>query len=89
MLWAKLDQDGNLTIQADEPIEAYALQQWERQRAAGKAKLTIETGRLFTMEQLCAAMMKDAKSIAQWKRERGSAVLGTAADVADVNSLSA
>ena len=70
MLWAKLDQDGNLTIQADVPIEAFALRQWEKQRQAGKAKLVIETGALFDMEILLRALGKDMKAFREWDSKR-------------------
>lgn len=33
MLWAQIETDGTLVIRAEKPIEAYALRQWEAQRA--------------------------------------------------------
>lgn len=66
MLFARLDAEGTLIIQADEPIEAYALKQWERQRAAGKAALKIETGRRVDISALTASVGKDIVAFRKW-----------------------
>ena len=70
MLWAKLDEKGTLTVQANVPIEAFALQQWEKQRQAGKAKLQIETGALFDMEMLLRSVGKDVEEFKRWRLDR-------------------
>ena len=80
MLWTTLDQDGNLTIQANEPIEAYALRQWEKQRAAGKAALKIETGKLFRLDQVLASLAVDAVTFKKALRDRADSTLVSDAD---------
>ena len=77
MLWVKIDVDGNLTIQADVPIEAYALRQWERQHKAGKATLKIETGQLFDMESLLQSVGKEVNEFKRWRQDRESKALLT------------
>ena len=69
MLWTKLDADGTLLIQADEPIEAYALRQWEKQRVAGKATLKIETGVRVDLAAMTAALGKDIVDFREWKKK--------------------
>lgn len=39
---AELHHDGKLVIKADNSVEAYALQQWERQRKNKRAELIID-----------------------------------------------
>ena len=69
MLWVKLDAEGALVIQADEPIEAYALRQWEKRRAAGKATLKIETGVRVDLTELTSAIGKDIAAFRAWKKK--------------------
>ena len=79
MLWTKLDQDGDLTIQADVPIEAFALIQWEKQHKAGKAKLIIETGQPFDMDKIVKnfkdALGGDFVEFQKWMANRESGVV--------------
>lgn len=77
MLWTKIDEDGNLTIQANEPIEAFALRQWEKARKTGHAKLIIETGTLFSLEKLLESMGKDLVEFKRYSAERKRSVLLT------------
>lgn len=77
MLWASLDQDGNLHVEATEPIEAYALKQWDKQRAAGKAKLIVKTGQVLSLEALARIVKKDLVQFNQWKKEREKMTLVT------------
>jgi hypothetical protein len=89
MLWTTMDNEGNLTIQADTPIEAYALIQWEKNLPFKRAKLTIETGRLFDIREIAAALNKDVKAFAEWKREREFQVVLTSDEVTTLDSLKA
>lgn len=82
MLWTKLDSDGTLTIQADEPIEAYALRQWEKQRVAGKASLKIETGIRVDIPHLVASLGMDIIAFRAWQAKCESSAIMSEADAA-------
>lgn len=84
MLWATLGMDGALKIRADEPIEAYALKQWEKQRAAGKASLIIETGSVYSAQDLMDSLGKDIVEFQKWKADR---VKMCFVDVSNISAL--
>ena len=84
MLWAKLDEEGVMTIEASEPMEAFALRQWERLRKAGMASLVIRTGTLFNMDELLLIVGKDMQEWQEWRRKRQASVVLPAAPIGTI-----
>ena len=88
MLWATLDQDGNLTIQAGEPMEAYALKQWEKNLPFKRSTLKVETGHLFSIKEITDILKTDIEGYKKWREERRMAILLDDKTAADLKSLS-
>ena len=88
MLWTTLDQDGNLTIQANEPMEAYALKQWEKNLPFKRSTLKVQTGHLFDIKEITDILKTDIEGYKAWRESRRMSILLDEKTTADLNSLS-
>jgi hypothetical protein len=76
MLFADIDSKGILKVRATEPIEAYALQQWEIQRDAGADNLVIETDKAYDVAGLAIVLGSTIVEFQKWYRDqKGKAVI--------------
>lgn len=72
MLFAHLKADGTLVVRASEPIEEYALENWEKAHKTGKAKLVIELGKARSLEDLIKMVGSNIADFQKWYSEQGS-----------------
>lgn len=67
MLYATLNEDGDLVITASESIEVYALEAWERARKQGKAKVVISNGVRLSITEIAEKMKQSALEFRRWQ----------------------
>ncbi len=65
-LFTCIKMDGTLVIRATEEIEDYALQQWKKQHDSGKAKLVIETGKAYSLNDIIQKLGKNVAEFQSW-----------------------